>query len=79
MNHDLTIIGGGIVGSMLCRHLAAVYPNKKIAILEKEREVHQYSIWKLGMHTSTRNSAVMHAGFYYSSNSLKATICRDGC
>jgi len=41
-----------------------------------------YSIkanWKLGMHTSTRNSAVLHAGLYYASNSIKAKICRDGC
>ncbi len=31
------------------------------------------------MHTSTRNSAVLHAGFYYGTNSIKAKICKDGC
>lgn len=32
----------------------------------------------LGVHASGRNSGVLHAGFYYSPESLKAKFCRDG-
>ena len=39
-------------------------------MLEKEQEVSE--------HTSGRNSGVLHAGFYYASDSLKATFCRKG-
>lgn len=39
-------------------------------IVEKEKS--------LGMHASGRNSGVLHAGFYYSPDSLKAKFCRDG-
>jgi L-2-hydroxyglutarate oxidase len=45
-------------------------PSLKVFILEKESEV--------GMHASGRNSGVIHAGFYYSPDSLKARFCRDG-
>lgn len=42
----------------------------KIVIFEKESEA--------GLHASGRNSGVLHAGFYYSPDSLKAKFCRDG-
>jgi L-2-hydroxyglutarate oxidase LhgO len=32
----------------------------------------------LGKHASGRNSGVLHAGFYYDSDSLKARFCREG-
>ena len=32
----------------------------------------------LGVHASGRNSGVLHAGFYYSPESLKAKFCKDG-
>lgn len=44
--------------------------NLKILVLEKEADVCQ--------HASGRNSGVIHAGFYYSSESLKARFCRLG-
>lgn len=31
-----------------------------------------------GIHASGRNSGVLHAGFYYSPDSLKAKFCRLG-
>ena len=42
----------------------------KVVVFEKEPEV--------GFHASGRNSGVIHSGFYYSPNSLKAKFCRDG-
>ncbi|MBN2519322.1 MAG: L-2-hydroxyglutarate oxidase, partial [Bacteroidales bacterium] len=47
------------------------YPGKRITIIEKESEV--------AMHSSGRNSGVLHAGFYYSADSLKAKFCKAGC
>jgi L-2-hydroxyglutarate oxidase LhgO len=32
----------------------------------------------LGAHASGRNSGVLHAGFYYSDDSLKMALCREG-
>ena len=68
---DFLIMGGGIVGLALSRRLSALYPNCKIAMLEKEAS-------GLGVHTSGRNSGVLHAGFYYSTNSQKAKYCVVG-
>ncbi len=42
----------------------------RVVLLEKEPEV--------GLHASGRNSGVLHAGFYYGSDSLKARFCREG-
>ena len=33
---------------------------------------------KLALHSSGRNSGVLHAGFYYTADSLKAKFTRDG-
>ncbi len=68
-NYNFVIIGGGIVGltvarSLLQRKLGTV------CILEKEAS--------LGMHSSGRNSGVLHSGIYYPPNSLKAKICLSG-
>lgn len=46
------------------------YPASRITILEKEK--------KCGLHASGRNSGVLHAGFYYTADSLKARFTRDG-
>lgn len=40
------------------------------AVLEKEKRTAE--------HGSGRNSGVLHAGFYYTANSLRARLCRDG-
>jgi L-2-hydroxyglutarate oxidase LhgO len=42
----------------------------KVSIFEKESG--------LGFHASGRNSGVIHAGFYYSPDSLKAKFCSSG-
>ena len=68
--YDYVIIGGGIVGLSLARELTKLKRNTKIALIEKENEV--------AMHSSGRNSGVLHAGFYYSESSLKAKFALQG-
>ena len=46
------------------------YPDCGVLLLEKESEC--------GRHASGRNSGVLHAGFYYTADSLKAKFSRDG-
>jgi L-2-hydroxyglutarate oxidase LhgO len=67
---DVLIIGGGVVGLACGIEILKAAPSKKILIAEKEKF--------LGVHASGRNSGVMHAGFYYSPDSLKAKFCREG-
>lgn len=67
---DFLIIGGGIIGLATAHTLKTRHPDLSITILEKESDV--------GRHASGRNSGVLHAGFYYSADSLKARFCRDG-
>ena len=69
-NYDVVVIGAGIVGLASARSLKIRQPSLKILICEKESEA--------GIHASGRNSGVLHAGFYYSPDSLKAKFCRDG-
>jgi len=68
--YDQIIIGAGIVGISFGLALLERNPNKKVLIIEKED--------KPGVHASGRNSGVLHAGFYYSPDSLKAKFCRLG-
>ncbi|WP_456433161.1 L-2-hydroxyglutarate oxidase [Nitratifractor sp.] len=70
MTCDFLIVGGGIVGLSMARNLRSRYPDASIVVIEKERDV--------GMHASGRNSGVLHAGFYYTADSLKARFTRDG-
>lgn len=70
MYFDYLIIGGGIVGLSIARELKTRFPDSKIAVLEKEADV--------AYHGSGRNSGVLHAGFYYSADTLKAKFTRDG-
>jgi L-2-hydroxyglutarate oxidase LhgO len=70
MQTDFLIVGGGIVGLSIARELAQRFPGSAIRIIEKETEI--------AFHASGRNSGVLHAGFYYSSDSLKAQFTRSG-
>jgi L-2-hydroxyglutarate oxidase LhgO len=67
---DVLILGGGIMGISIGIALLESKPSLKVIIAEKEKS--------LGFHASGRNSGVLHAGFYYSPDSLKAKFCRDG-
>src|SRR6476646_11758619 len=67
---DFLVIGGGIVGISIARELKRRFPDTRVSLVEKEAEC--------GLHASGRNSGVIHAGFYYSADSLKAKLTRDG-
>lgn len=67
---DFLIIGAGIVGLTIALALKKQFADSNITIIEKEAQ--------LGAHASGRNSGVLHAGFYYTEDSLKAKLCRDG-
>jgi L-2-hydroxyglutarate oxidase LhgO len=67
---DVVIIGAGIIGLASARALIISNPSLKILVCEKEASA--------GKHASGRNSGVLHAGFYYSPESLKAQFCREG-
>ncbi len=67
---DFLIIGGGIIGVSIARQLRVKFPRAGVVVLEKERA--------LGLHSSGRNSGVIHAGFYYTADSLKARFTREG-
>jgi L-2-hydroxyglutarate oxidase LhgO len=70
INCDVLIIGAGVMGLATGIALLEAKPNFKVIIAEKENA--------LAKHASGRNSGVLHAGFYYSPDSLKAKFCRDG-
>ncbi len=70
MKYDFGIIGAGIVGMSIAHELIQYNNRFRICILEKEETIAE--------HASGRNSGVLHAGFYYSPDSLKARLTRDG-
>ena len=67
---DFLVIGGGIIGINIARELRRKFPGQSVMLIEKEPEVAQ--------HASGRNSGVLHAGFYYTADSLKAKFTRQG-
>lgn len=67
---DLAIVGGGVVGLGIAKAWKARNPSDKIIVVDKETHV--------GAHASGRNSGVLHAGFYYAPDSLKARLTKDG-
>tara|TARA_B100000965_G_scaffold386741_1_gene389292 strand:+ start:5009 stop:6190 length:1182 start_codon:yes stop_codon:yes gene_type:complete len=68
--YDYMIVGSGIIGLTIAFELVKRNPNKNIVIIEKEKDI--------GFHASGRNSGILHAGFYYDKNSLKAKFCIKG-
>lgn len=70
MKYDYLIVGAGIIGMTIAFELLTRNTKIKIAIIDKEEDVAQ--------HASGRNSGVLHAGFYYSEDSLKAKLTVNG-
>ena len=67
---DNLIIGGGVIGLTIAREIKVRSPDQSVVVLEKEIEP--------GRHASGRNSGVIHAGFYYAPDSLKARLTGQG-
>jgi L-2-hydroxyglutarate oxidase LhgO len=65
---DCAVIGGGVIGLAVARALSGA--GREVIILERERHA--------GMHMSSRNSEVIHAGMHYPQGSLKALTCVSG-
>jgi (S)-2-hydroxyglutarate dehydrogenase len=59
-----------VIGLNIARKLRSTFPGASVVLIEKETEC--------GMHASGRNSGVLHAGFYYSPDSLKAKFTWKG-
>ncbi|URM98879.1 L-2-hydroxyglutarate oxidase [Actinomadura madurae] len=64
------VVGGGIVGVSVARHLARRVDGFDVTLFEKED--------RLAAHQTGHNSGVVHAGLYYEPGSLKATLCLRG-
>jgi len=70
VKYDYLIVGAGNIGMTIAYELYKKSPEAKIAIIDKEDDV--------AKHASGRNSGVLHAGFYYTADSLKARFTVDG-
>ena len=69
---DIVIIGTGVIGLAIGKAIAETFPARarQLVLLDQEAS--------FGQHTSSRNSEVIHAGLYYSPDSLKARLCLRG-
>ena len=67
---DVVIVGGGIIGLATAYQILTDNPRRRLVVLEKEPRV--------GLHQSSHNSGVLHAGLYYAPGSLKARLCTRG-
>lgn len=68
--YDITIVGGGIVGTATAFKIQLKYPKLKILLIEKQSH--------LADHQTGNNSGVIHSGLYYKPGSKKALTCVDG-
>ena len=68
MDADITIIGAGVVGLAIAENVSKTHKN--VFLIEKHIS--------FGQETSSRNSEVIHAGIYYTKDSLKARLCVEG-
>jgi L-2-hydroxyglutarate oxidase LhgO len=68
--YTYVIIGSGIIGMSIARAIKDIVLEASILIIDKEEEE--------AAHASSRNSGVLHAGFYYTADSLKAKLTVEG-
>lgn len=67
---DFVVVGAGVMGVNIACELRRRHGGARVVLLEKEESP--------GLHASGRNSGVLHAGFYYTADSLKARFTRTG-
>jgi L-2-hydroxyglutarate oxidase LhgO len=67
-NVDAVVVGAGVIGLAIARELALA--GREVLILEAAA--------RIGTGVSARNSEVIHAGIYYTADSLKARLCVAG-
>jgi L-2-hydroxyglutarate oxidase LhgO len=65
---ECVVVGAGVVGLAVARELAL--SGREVIVLEAE--AHK------GMHASSRNTSVIHAGINYIPGSLKSRLCAEG-
>jgi L-2-hydroxyglutarate oxidase len=70
MKHDVTIVGGGIVGLATAFRLQEAKPGLRVLLVEKEP--------KLAAHQTGNNSGVLHSGLYYKPGTEKARLSVSG-
>ena len=68
MDAEITIIGAGVIGLAIAEAMSE--ENKNVFLIDKHLS--------FGQETSSRNSEVIHAGIYYTKNSLKSKLCIEG-
>jgi L-2-hydroxyglutarate oxidase LhgO len=68
MDAEISIIGAGVIGLAIAEKVSE--ENKNVYLIEKHPS--------FGQETSSRNSEVIHAGIYYTKDSLKARLCIEG-
>src|SRR3989338_728261 len=68
--YDFIIIGAGIIGLTTAHALKTRKLSSRIIVIDKEEAP--------AFHASGRNSGVLHAGFYYTADSLKAKFTVEG-
>jgi len=69
LSANFLVVGAGITGLTIARELL-IRGAEDIVLIEKEP--------RAGVHASGRNSGVLHAGIYYTPDSLKAKYCLEG-
>lgn len=65
---DVAVIGAGVVGLAVAERFARA--GREVIVIEKNAAI--------GAETSSRNSEVIHAGFYYRPHGLRARLCVTG-
>ncbi|MEM8842552.1 MAG: NAD(P)/FAD-dependent oxidoreductase [Pseudomonadota bacterium] len=65
---ECVVIGAGVIGLAVARRLAMT--GRDVIVIEAAD--------RIGSVTSARNSEVIHAGIYYPTGTMKATLCVDG-
>ncbi|MET0854670.1 MAG: L-2-hydroxyglutarate oxidase [Microterricola sp.] len=70
MSASVGIVGGGVLGAALLHLLTDRHPDHSFTLFEKESGP--------GLHQTSHNSGVVHAGLYYAPGSLKSMLTRRG-